>query len=593
MKHPVYPFSAIVSQQEMKLALLLAAVDWRIGVLLRGDKGSGKTTAARALAALLPQPSPFIDLPIGTTEDRLLGGLHLERALQGEPVLKPGLLSEAHGGVLYVDEINLLPAHLGDALLDAASSGVNVVEREGLSASHAAEFVLLGSMNPEEGALRPQLLDRFALALDVAAPLDPATRQTVVERRIAFEHNRARFGAEWSGSEQQLREQVNSARTRHAGIVCTSEIFGQISECVCEAGVRSLRADLAIVRAAIAYAALLGDASVSGDHVAVVLPLALAHRRQDRARTPPSHSPPPAGKLPEKSSPSDRQGGPALDRTQPTSADSSLRTFAPDAVETFALLPAFADAGKRGATTALANPPGCVVRSRRTDTPAELDVRASIHSAMLETGTLRPRRSDLHERVREPQAGTRYLLVIDSSGSHAVQERMRLVKGVATALLERSFTRGDEVVIIVFRGATAQVLLEPTSVLRDATSALEYLPTGGRTPLAHALELAQAYLTPATVLILLTDGRTNVPLDSGDAWQDALAIAYRMKASGLVIDTEISTERLGRALALAEALGVGYFHLESSELHENTIFPLTHHANRFARPVPGEHDAKL
>src|SRR6202453_4547436 len=174
MKHLVYPFSAIVGQEEMKLALLLAAIDWRISVLLRGDKGAGKTTAARGLATLLPEPGPFIHLPIGATEDRLLGGLHLERALKGDPALKPGLLSEAHGGVLYVDEVNLLPAHLGDMLLDTASSGVNVVEREGLSASHAAEFVLLGSMNPEEGSLRPQLLDRFALAVDIAASLDPA-----------------------------------------------------------------------------------------------------------------------------------------------------------------------------------------------------------------------------------------------------------------------------------------------------------------------------------------------------------------------------------------------------------------------------------
>src|ERR1700733_3235276 len=197
MKHPWYPFSAIVGQEEMKLALLLAAVDWRISVVLRGDKGAGKTTAARGLAALLPSPSPFINLPIGATEDRLLGGLHLERALKGDPALKPGLLSEAHGGVLYVDEINLLPAHLGDALLDAASSGINTVEREGLSASHPAEFVLLGSMNPEEGSLRPQLLDRFALSVTVCAPLDPAERQLVMERRMAFDRAPASFLEEW------------------------------------------------------------------------------------------------------------------------------------------------------------------------------------------------------------------------------------------------------------------------------------------------------------------------------------------------------------------------------------------------------------
>src|SRR5579862_4916324 len=173
MKPATYPFSAVVGQQEMKLGLMLAAVDWRLGVLLRGDKGAGKTTAARGLASLLPVPAPFINLPIGATEDRLLGGLHLERTLKGDPVLKPGLLSEAHGGVLYIDEVNLLPGHLGDALLDVAASGVNVVEREGLSASHAAEFVLLGSMNPEEGSLRPQLLDRFALSVTVAASPDP------------------------------------------------------------------------------------------------------------------------------------------------------------------------------------------------------------------------------------------------------------------------------------------------------------------------------------------------------------------------------------------------------------------------------------
>src|SRR5260370_4800262 len=184
MRPAEYPFAAIVGQNEMKLALLLAAVDWRLGVLLRGDKGSGKTTTARGMAALLPVPARFINLPLGATEDRLLGGLHLERALKGDPVLKPGLLAEAHGGVLYVDEVNLLPAHLGDALLDTAASGVHVVEREGLSASHPAEFVLLASMNPEEGSLRPQLLDRFALSATLSAPLDPAQRQAVMQLAI-------------------------------------------------------------------------------------------------------------------------------------------------------------------------------------------------------------------------------------------------------------------------------------------------------------------------------------------------------------------------------------------------------------------------
>jgi magnesium chelatase subunit D len=570
MKHPVYPFSAIVGQEEMKLALLLAAVDWRIGVLLRGDKGAGKTTAARGLAALLPHPSPFINLPIGATEDRLLGGLHLERALKGDPVLKPGLLSEAHGGVLYVDEINLLPAHLGDALLDAASSGVNVVEREGLSASHAAEFVLLGSMNPEEGSLRPQLLDRFSLVVDISVPLDPIMRQTVVERRIAFEQSQSSFHSGWSQMEQQLSEQVNEARGRHAGVICSKEILARVSESVCAAGVRSVRADLAIVRASIAYAALVGDASVRSDHVSTVLPLALAHRRHDRGRPPAPRSQPSAQR------PDDGpQTEPASTKGRENVGDGVERIFAPRAVETFAISSSFKDSAKRGTstTTPLARP-SPVVGVRKTETPAELDVRATLNYAVMGTGNVQPRVSDMHERVRSRKARTRYLFVIDSSGSHAAQDRMRLVKGAATSLLQRSFKYGDEVAIIVFRGTAAQVLLEPTSVMQEATIALEYLPTGGRTPLAHALDLARKYLAPATVLILLTDGRANVPLEAGDPWQDALDIAEQIKSSALVIDTENSNERLGRSRALAEALGAEYVQLEGSELNHTAVFAL-------------------
>jgi magnesium chelatase subunit D len=182
--------------------------------------------------------------------------------------------------------------------------------------------------------------------------------------------------------------------------------------------------------------------------------------------------------------------------------------------------------------------------------------------------------ADLHERVRTPASGTRYLFVIDSSGSHAAQERMRLVKGAASSLLTRSFKNGDEVAIIVFRGADARVLLEPSRALHEATTALEYLPTGGRTPLAHALDLAKSYLTPATVLILLTDGRANVPLGSGDPWLEALDIASQIKIPALVIDTENSAERLGRPLKLAEALSAEYVRLEGSELNENVVFAL-------------------
>jgi len=562
-----YPFSAIVGQSEMKLALLLAAVDWRLGVLLRGDKGSGKTTTARGLAALLPTPAPFINLPIGATEDRLLGGLHLERTLKGDPVLKPGLLAEAHGGVLYVDEVNLLPAHLGDALLDAAASGVHVVEREGFSAAHPAEFVLLGSMNPEEGSLRPQLLDRFALSVTVCSPLDPAERQLVMERRIAFERDTVRFSGEWSQTQQDLQSQIVSARASLSDITCSSDMMGHISSIICSHGVRSMRADLAVVRAAIADAALTGDARVEVHHVDAVLPLVLAHRTHERGRS--SFAPPPTPPQPSKP------------ESQPEAGEKNVpeRIFAPAEVKAAALDVRFSTTATRGGSASTdSGDCGPIIGNRQADFPVELDLRATLSHTLRETGGLQPRVEDLHERVRKPRTGTRYLFVIDSSGSHAVQQKMRVVKGAISSLLTRSFKREDEVAMIVFRGTSAQIVLEPTQVLPDALAALEYLPTGGRTPLAAALDRARSYVTPATLLILLTDGRANIPLHGGDPWQEALDAARQMSCNAIVVDTETAAQRLGQCTELAKVLGARYLSLEELVQTENfsiVVEPLT------------------
>ena len=456
---------------------------------------------------------------------------------------------------------------MGDALLDTASSGVNVIEREGHSASHAAEFVLLGSMNPEEGLLRPQLLDRFALAVDIAATFDPAMRQTVIERRIAFERDPSIFQAQWSPMEQQLRDQIIHARNRVHKIVCSNDILAQITASVCDAGVRSLRADLAVVRASIAYAALAADETVTTEHVSTVLPLVLAHRSSNHRRPPAPRTEPPASHpAPEQQSKTPDEGG------QSNVGDALTRIFTPKEVQTFALRPSFDDPSSRGASARTLTPqPGPVVGARRTEAPREVDIRATLNHAVMETGNIQPKVSDLHERIRTPAIGTRYLLVIDSSGSHAPQERMRLVKGAASNLLTRSFKNGDEIVIIVFRGTSAQVLLEPSRSLNEATTVLEYLPTGGRTPLAHALDLARTYLTPTTVLILLTDGRANVPIGTGDPWQEVLEIAAQIRTPSLVIDTENTTERLERSRQLAEVLCAEYVRLESPELSNAVV----------------------
>jgi magnesium chelatase subunit I len=238
-----FPFSAVVGHDDAKLALTLAAVDPAIGgVLLRGQKGAAKTTLARGLAALLPGEAPFAELPLGASEDRLVGTLDLAVALTaGERRFEPGLLAAAHGGVLYVDEVNLLADHLVDVLLDVAVSGVNRVEREGISHEHAARFVLVGSMNPEEGELRPQLLDRFGLAVDVASSLDPTERAEAVARRLAFDADATSFRAEWADAEAELRHRLDGARPARL----EAELLRRISALCAAMGVDGLRADIA------------------------------------------------------------------------------------------------------------------------------------------------------------------------------------------------------------------------------------------------------------------------------------------------------------------------------------------------------------
>jgi magnesium chelatase subunit D len=544
MIRSAYPFAAIVGQEQMKLALLLAAVDWRLGVLLRGDKGAGKTTAARALSALLPKPGRFVNLPIGITEDRLLGGMDLASTLKGKPTLRSGLVAEANGGVLYVDEVNLLPDHLADALLDAAATGISTVEREGFSATQEARFVLMGSMNPEEGSLRPQLLDRFALVADIAAAGLVIERREIVERRMLYDTDPSLFAARWMEQQISLQQKIVAARVVLPSVRCSTAMLDHISAIVCDHGVISLRADIAIARASCAQAALLGCEEVTEEHIDIVLPLALTHRITRSSERPPGP----------KSSPSLPQT-PAQSRESDQTDEMTERRFSSLSVRTPELRWTV-DGGESGVTEARrGEAPGPVVRRRKSEEPAELDSRSSVLEAVVRTGQATPRLQDLYERVREPLVGSRFLFVVDSSGSHAARERMRAVKGAVAGLIERSLRRRDEVAVVVFRGESAEVLVEPTSDVSTVTAALEYLPTGGRTPLAHALELASGFVTTETLLVLITDGRANVPYGGTDAWHDALQAATKIQCPALVVDSESSENAFGKARELADAMG--------------------------------------
>ena len=309
-----FPFSAIVGQEEMKQALLIAAVDPSVGgVLVFGDRGTGKSTAVRALASLLPPLAvvagcPYrcapgrvagvcgvcreggegaaemvavavVDMPLGATEDRVVGALDLERALtRGERAFEPGLLARANRGFLYIDEVNLLEDHLVDLLIDVAASGENLVEREGLSVRHPARFVLVGSGNPEEGELRPQLLDRFGLAVDVSTPGDVPSRIEIVRRRDAFDRDGEGFRARWAAAEVEVRERIVAARATLPEVEAGDAVLEDAARLCMKLGTDGLRAELTVLRAARVVAALAGERAVTRKHVVAVSPMALRHR---------------------------------------------------------------------------------------------------------------------------------------------------------------------------------------------------------------------------------------------------------------------------------------------------------------------------
>ncbi len=306
-----FPFSAIVGQDEMKRAMVLTAIDSGIGgVLVFGDRGTGKSTAVRGLAALLPEidavagcpvnseyvsdvpdwvalmesatvskPTPVIDLPLGATEDRVVGALDIEKALtKGEKAFEPGLLARANRGYLYIDEVNLLEDHIVDLLLDVAQSGLNVVEREGLSIRHAAKFVLVGSGNPEEGELRPQLLDRFGLSVEVESPKDLDLRIDVIRRRDAYDRDPLSFSADWMAADAELREQIVRARTHMPHVEADDAIIRDCAALCVALGSDGLRGELTLLRAARALAAFEGETTIDRRHLRMVAPSALRHR---------------------------------------------------------------------------------------------------------------------------------------------------------------------------------------------------------------------------------------------------------------------------------------------------------------------------
>ncbi|HEY2690606.1 MAG TPA: VWA domain-containing protein [Streptosporangiaceae bacterium] len=636
------PFSAVVGQDDARLALLLGAVDPGIGgVLLSGEKGTAKTTLVRGLAALLPgvrvaakcrfscdpaapdpgcpdgphlsgaaaeyRPARLVELPLGATEDRVTGSLDVPRVLSGAPTAEafvPGLLARAHRGVLYVDEINLLPDHLVDVLLDAAATGSATVEREGVSLRHASRFLLVGTMNPEEGELRPQLQDRFGLCVPVVASADPRQRADAVRARISHDLRPAATAAAHEQAGQQLTARIAAAQARLGDVDLPDAQLLRITSACASLGVDGLRGDLVTARTAIAHAAWRGDLAVTGDDVREAARLALPHRRRrgpfddpgldqaqlDQAFGPPDDpDPPPDGTDPPPDGADPPPGGggepPAsADHAAPPQHDGAPAEDPPPPAEP----PSPGAAGRAGPRTAAApgaafgirhlqaaglgtssggsrsrsrgaggRPAGSVATAIRPDLGPTL--RAAALARPGEPFTVTGR--DLRRWLRRGRESNLVILLLDTSGSMAARRRSQTVTTVALSLLADSYRRRDRIALLTFRGREATVVVPPTRSVQLATRRLQHLPVGGQTPLAAGLDAVRDLIRRERwrdpdrrpLLVVVTDGRATGGRDPlGRARQAARRLAG---IASVVVDAEDGPVRLGLAAALAAGLG--------------------------------------
>ncbi|OBA60192.1 hypothetical protein A5647_14575 [Mycobacterium sp. 1100029.7] len=598
-----YPFSAIVGHDQLRLALLLCAVRPEIGgALIRGEKGTAKSTAVRGLAALLSAATGgagLVEMPLGATEDRVIGSLDLQKVLRdGEHAFSPGLLARAHGGVLYVDEVNLLHDHLVDVLLDAAAMGRVHIERDGISHTHEARFVLIGTMNPEEGELRPQLLDRFGLTVDVHASRDVDVRVEVIRQRLAYEADPDGFAHRYAADEAELAQRIAAARALVDDVVLPDNELRRIAALCAAFDVDGMRADLVVARTAAAHAAWRGASTVDEHDVRVAAELALPHRRRrdpfddpgidrdqldealQRAGEDPRPDPDPPGGGQSADDPASQQDSPPANGSQraPTTRPSATpsKTF-----RTRALTVPGVGEGAPGRRSRARNRSGSVVAAADGNTAAAhgLHLFATLLSAAEQAGSgpLRIGPDDVRRAVREGREGNLVIFVVDASGSMAARDRMAAVSGAALSLLRDAYQRRDKVAVITFRQNQARLLLPPTSSAHIAGRRLARFDTGGRTPLAEGLLAARELIVRERtrdrarrpLVVVLTDGRATAGPDPLGRSRIAAARLVAEGVAAVVVDCETSYVRLGLAGQLARQLGAPTVRLE--QLHADQL----------------------
>ncbi|HIH74530.1 MAG TPA: putative cobaltochelatase [Methanosarcina sp.] len=648
-----YPFTAIVGQERMKKALVLNLINPKLGgVLIRGEKGTAKSTAVRALANLLPEievvegckfkcnpdnknelceecfeklksgdlhtsgvKMKVVDLPVSATEDRVVGTLDIEYAIKkGEKRFEPGVLAMSHRGILYVDEINLLDDHLVDVLLDSAAMGVNTIEREGISYSHPASFVLVGTMNPEEGELRPQLLDRFGLCVDVKGISDVSRRVELIKYRLSYEADPEVFAANWQAAEAELCGQILNAKQLLSRVRISDDMLELISQICVDMGVDGHRADITMMKASITLAAFNGRIDVLEEDVKEAAELVLSHRmrrkpfdshsdkqdkldesienhrekqkekernKQEQQKQEHKENPEKPHEHPEEQQPDNTQN--QIEGQHDTSLETVFAMG--ESYQVKQLAPEFLRADRKGtgrrSKTLTSSRQGRYIKStipheKTTDIAFDATLRAAAPYQLTREkngNSIIIHESDFRKKVREKKIGNLVLFIVDASGSMGARQRMVASKGAVFSMLMDAYQKRDRVGLISFKGDSAEVLLPPTSSIEMAQKYLQEMPTGGKTPLSRGLvkgyEVIKTELlrNPDTCpfIVLISDGRANVSMNGEPPLQEITTVAFKIRENGIksaVIDTESSMVKFGLARRISTALGATYLTLE-------------------------------
>lgn len=604
-----YPFSAIVGQENVKKALIYNLIEPRIGgVLLCGEKGTAKSTIVRGLAALTKQS--VVDLPLNITEDMLVGSIDFERAVHdGIRTFSGGVLEKANGNILYVDEVNLLPDSIVSTLICAAN-GENLVEREGISHRHRCEFVLVGTMNPEEGKLRPQFLDRFGLYVDVTGERDVALRTEIIRRRMAYERDPVAFCRQWAQETEQLRNRIQRAIKLSCPILPTDAIRTLASQYAHQAGCEGNRCEIILTLTAGAVAAWNGRNYIAQEDLKEAAIFVLPHRK--RQEQPPQSDPAESTQNGTDKENNHRDASPDNDHPSSDSAPSFQEQDGNDGTEIETSAPEYDSAAPEeqlveGTDVALVSALPSIPRDRLfrqgsgrrsktksgtskgryagfTQSPAPFQRDLALDATLRAAAPYQRYRdhsdcavaltdSDLRYKVRENHVGATIVFVVDASGSMGARKRMKATKEAILSMLLDSYQKRDRIGLVAFRKEGAETLLDITASVDLAEKKLQALPTGGRTPLAAGLyqgwqllkarRLKDPDLLP--MLVLVTDGRANRSLWTEDAVADAEKAAMLIRQDGIhsvVIDTEKEFISLHIAQTIAGHMNATYYKVD-------------------------------